>query len=76
MKARLDCEKKDCVNYGGLGCHGTDDPLNQTCCWLKLNKAKRCLDSKPKYIHYDAKCTCGDYWCRECHNRQDMKTYA
>jgi len=55
VKARLDCERIECIQYGGLGCHGADDPLNQTCCRLDLNKATKCLDSKPKYIHYEAK---------------------
>ena len=41
---KLDCEKKDCIYYGGLGCHGSDDPMNQTCCRLDLSKATKCLN--------------------------------
>ena len=48
---RLDCEKKDCIHYGGLGCHGTDDPMNQTCCRLDLNEATKCLND-PNYPMY------------------------
>ncbi len=43
MKARLDCERIECVNYGGLGCHGCDDPMNQTCCRLDLSDAMECI---------------------------------
>ncbi len=43
MKVRFDCERIECINYGGLGCHGADDPMNQTCCRLDLNKAMECI---------------------------------
>lgn len=42
-KARLDCERIECINYGGIGCHGCDDPMNQTCCRLDLNDAMECI---------------------------------
>lgn len=41
--SKLDCKKKECRNYGGLGCHGCDDPMNQTACRLELNEAVKCL---------------------------------
>lgn len=56
MKARLDCERIECINYGGLGCWGTGgDPLNQTCCRLELNDATKCLNDSnyPMYITMD-----------------------
>lgn len=49
----MDCENYHCGNYGGLGCHGCDDPMNQTCCRLELNKAAECLNSAPEFIHYE-----------------------
>lgn len=51
MKSRFDCEKTDCIHYGGIGCHGTDDPMNQTCCRLDLNEATKCLND-PDYPMY------------------------
>lgn len=42
----IDCENEGCENYGGLGCHGCDDPLNQTACKLELNDAKECLNGE------------------------------
>lgn len=42
----LDCGRTDCYHYGGLGCHGNDDPMNQTCCKLVLKQGTECLDSK------------------------------
>lgn len=40
---KLDCERIECTHYGGLGCHGGDDPMNQTACLLDLNEAMECL---------------------------------
>lgn len=42
----LDCGRTDCKHYGGLGCHGADDPMNQTACKLNLKQGMECLISK------------------------------
>lgn len=42
----LDCGRTDCKHYGGLGCHGNDDPMNQTSCKLNLKQGMECLNSK------------------------------
>ena len=45
MKVRLDCERIECIHYGGLGCWGCGgDPLNQTCCRLELKDAMECIE--------------------------------
>ena len=65
-----DCERKDCIHYGGLGCHGCDDHLNQTACKLELNKAIVCM--RQGYTYYEAKkVLCGNSidWSKWYSNR-------
>ncbi len=44
--ARLDCGEAECIHYRWLGCHGCDDPANQSACALRLEKGYECLMSE------------------------------
>jgi len=41
----LDCKKDNCIHYGHLGCHGGDDPMNQTACRLSLEEFDECINN-------------------------------
>ena len=44
--ARLDCGEAECIHYRWLGCHGCDDPMNQSACALPLDDGYECLMSE------------------------------
>lgn len=44
--ARLDCGEAECRHYRWLGCHGCDDPMNQSACALPLDDGYECLMSE------------------------------
>lgn len=66
MKMNVDCPDKKCKFYGGYGALGSADPLHQGTC---LRGDGTCI--KKGSVHRI--CDCGEYDCRECHNRKDMK---
>jgi len=41
----LDCKKESCKHHSFLGCHGADDPMNQTACRLQLNEFNECINN-------------------------------
>jgi len=46
----LDCKKEDCKHHSVLGCHGCDDPQNQSACKLPLVRFLECINNN--YKHY------------------------